>query len=807
MSLQADEGQQGALATSFDDSDVVSDASGAAYDDVDGARGDDSSLDGQEEAQEGAFQSNADDSLDMYAEEEEEDDDDDGQWGVFSTHEWNEPYQFLISVLLRGQSVETNSDGDVTAFPMELNFESSTASETAQRLLLYLLAKDGNGPGTDSADVVDFVDLQQSQYVSVLAQTLSLFLRCTLSASRLRQLEYRIERDVGAWLLELLNLDPISVVRWTRDGEECLRMSLQAALLKQYPESRQLGYTAYVRGLPVVYVASSFSQTSLKRVVQTLGLPLKSIHAIGCASEPGCEEAINVRALEAAIQYDVDKGLAPCAVIGVAGSENAGQLEDLGELRAICDRHGLWLHVLGDAGVPLLGATGRSAGGPTSAVVQATMDGVRLADSVTLSPSVWFGLADDISGVVFKPPLASTVVTSQSNLCTLPLWTHLLQMGAFGIRDAFTRSFDVVFRIAARIAADSSLELLGPIIADEEDEDEDEDGKGKGKAKVAAEGVQLAKTLATSVCFRYKPAADVPEAADAQRFDDYIFWRLRHDCSPAVVMHLDRTVMHGQSCLRFISGAVDDASVDHFVAVLSATAAQCDSVLRARPAYEAALATRPDLVAVRVPEMIGLGAVRYVPKHLQAGDGSQLAEDVVADLNSLNAQLASRLRHDDGGDGSPFFNGLADDGLECVVLGMAEDEPLSDERVVDLLDLVVETAAQLEESATALENLSKAVLSGIKKAEDEVQREREQQFYEEGVLRHLPVVGRMYNWLLPHQVATKGRSFDLQSLDLKDPPVSKPGAPVPAAAVSSPDSVASSAYSASSAGGSQLEIE
>lgn len=80
--------------------------------------------------------------------------------------------------------------------------------------------------------------------------------------------------------------------------------------------------------------------------------------------------------LEDAIAADRSAGRRPFLVVASAGTTNTGAIDPLAELRAVCDAHGIWLHI--DAaygGFFALTQRGREA-----------LAGIELADSITLDP-------------------------------------------------------------------------------------------------------------------------------------------------------------------------------------------------------------------------------------------------------------------------------------------------------------------------------------------------------------------------------------------------------------------------------------
>jgi hypothetical protein len=55
--------------------------------------------------------------------------------------------------------------------------------------------------------------------------------------------------------------------------------------------------------------------------------------------------------------------------------------------------------------------------------------------------------------------------------------------------------------------------------------------------------------------------------------------------------------------------------------------------------------------------------------------------------------------------------------------------------------------------------------SGIVAAENALKKENEEKIWQEGILRHVPIVGSVYNWLSPppKETGIKGRTFHLDA--------------------------------------------
>jgi hypothetical protein len=53
-----------------------------------------------------------------------------------------------------------------------------------------------------------------------------------------------------------------------------------------------------------------------------------------------------------------------------------------------------------------------------------------------------------------------------------------------------------------------------------------------------------------------------------------------------------------------------------------------------------------------------------------------------------------------------------------------------------------------------LATMSDLVVKGIVKAEEDLRRENDDALWQEGLLRHVPIVGSIYNWISPVQKVT-----------------------------------------------------
>ena len=162
------------------------------------------------------------------------------------------------------------------------------------------------------------------------------------------------------------------------------------------------------------------------------------------------------------------------AVVASAGSTNAGMVDDLVGLAAVCRDRGLWLHVDGAYG----GA------GLLAPSVRDRFRGIEHADSLIVDPHKWLFAPYDSCALVYRDPeiarsahrqdasyLDALNASSEWNPSDfahhlsrrprgLPLWFSLATYGTDAYRDAVERVLSVTREAAAEIGRRTELELV-----------------------------------------------------------------------------------------------------------------------------------------------------------------------------------------------------------------------------------------------------------------------------------------------------------------------------------------------------------
>ncbi len=185
----------------------------------------------------------------------------------------------------------------------------------------------------------------------------------------------------GSWLggsgaseIELIVLDWFKDWIGYPDGAAGLFLSGgSAANLTALACARQRRYPSHPPEA-VVYLSSE-AHSSAERAARVLGFAPDRIRRL----QTDREFRLEPDRLRAAIATDRAEGLDPFFVIANGGATSTGAIDPLPQLAALCREEGLWLHV--DAaygGFAVLTDRGRAA-----------LDGLALADSITLDPHKW----------------------------------------------------------------------------------------------------------------------------------------------------------------------------------------------------------------------------------------------------------------------------------------------------------------------------------------------------------------------------------------------------------------------------------
>jgi L-2,4-diaminobutyrate decarboxylase len=154
-----------------------------------------------------------------------------------------------------------------------------------------------------------------------------------------------IETQVIRWMCDLAALGPESGGTFTSGGTEATFAGLLAARQSVMPDVWRRGVGAD----PPVVVCGEHAHYGVARAVGELGLGTDRTVVI-----PSAGFRIDVNALERELGRLRREGRQVMAVVATAGTTATGSFDDLDAIGALCERHGIWLHVDGAHGASAL---------------------------------------------------------------------------------------------------------------------------------------------------------------------------------------------------------------------------------------------------------------------------------------------------------------------------------------------------------------------------------------------------------------------------------------------------------------------
>lgn len=192
-----------------------------------------------------------------------------------------------------------------------------------------------------------------------------------------------LDRQAVHWLAEFLGF-PAAEGHFTSGGQTSNFTGLLAAREHALPGSRERG----VDPTTVAVYASEEAHHSVVRAVEAAGMGRRCVRWVPTDDQ----RRMRPDALDALVRADVAAGLTPVAVVATAGTTLTGTVDPLADIAAVCEQHGVWLHVDGAYGIP---AAATASHGHLFA-------GLNRADSLTVDAHKWLGMPKSCSALLVR---------------------------------------------------------------------------------------------------------------------------------------------------------------------------------------------------------------------------------------------------------------------------------------------------------------------------------------------------------------------------------------------------------------------
>lgn len=224
---------------------------------------------------------------------------------------------------------------------------------------------------------------------------------------------------------------------------------------------------------PLIVYTSSQSHSSVEKAALLAGFGRDNVRSIKVDDQ----FALDVSALERAVQADLKQGNKPCAIVATTGTTATTACDPIAEVAALAGPYGIWLHVdSAMAGSAMLLPECRK-----------LWQGIEQADSMVFNPHKWLGAVFDCSLYYVRDPehLVRVMSTNPSYLQTaqdgqvknyrdwgiplgrrfraLKLWFLLQSEGALGLRTRLRRDLENAQWLAQQVRQAANWELMAPV--------------------------------------------------------------------------------------------------------------------------------------------------------------------------------------------------------------------------------------------------------------------------------------------------------------------------------------------------------
>lgn len=222
--------------------------------------------------------------------------------------------------------------------------------------------------------------------ITIWADALASAMNNNMLSTELAPLFTQLEADLMTWFARQFGLGDRSFGTLTSGGSLANITALLVARNWKLPELKSHGID---RNTPrLVAFVSDAAHTSFDKGMNVIGLGSKNLIRI----ETNCSGQINLAALEAKIQEQLNLGNLPFLIGAIAGTTVTGAIDPLANLAALAQQYNCWFHV--DA------AYGGAA--IFSPQYRHLLTGIEQADSITFNPQKWMWVARTCAMVLVR---------------------------------------------------------------------------------------------------------------------------------------------------------------------------------------------------------------------------------------------------------------------------------------------------------------------------------------------------------------------------------------------------------------------
>src|SRR6266478_806921 len=219
---------------------------------------------------------------------------------------------------------------------------------------------------------------------------------------------------------------------------------------------------------------SAEGHTCMRKALELLGFGSDNIRAIPVDNLLKTQ----VQPLEETIRRDLERGNCPVVVAASAGSASTGTIDPLHDIRDVCHRHGVWLHVDAAYGGPAILTTLykdelsalKDADSlaldphkwlyvPVEAGLSLVRDGAAMRDAFSLVPA-YIRTDGNSAGVLGLPWFSEYGFQQTRGFRALKVWMALKFYGVDGYTASIERDLSLADQLAKRVQQSGNLQLV-----------------------------------------------------------------------------------------------------------------------------------------------------------------------------------------------------------------------------------------------------------------------------------------------------------------------------------------------------------
>eukprot|EP01135_Chromosphaera_perkinsii_P001964 Nk52_evm11s215 gene=Nk52_evmTU11s215 len=659
--------------------------------------------------------------------------------------ELNEMFQLFLDSLV-DETVEMMqpfaSESDLARKPTGIDIGSMEIGEVLQKTLSVI------GGSKKALVSRNTVCMTESAHLAIVCRSAIVYLQKILSEAALDKLGKYVSSQTSRWLSSLTGLYSFGGTVYHNNEIAGFIYACKDALCRKFPNYRTEKYEAFGGKLPIVYLLErNVPESTRIYISEALCLPVKCVKILRSAWDD--KPIVEPNEFQEECLRDIKQGMVPLAALLVAGTRQLGYIPDIEEFLKVSSGLGkdkVWIHVQGDAIGLLI----------PERTAPANLGKIADCDSVTMSPSAWYGLVGAPCVTFLRARPSEGLVDDLENATGIKpfvLWVFIKHTGQGRLVAIIKNAVSLVEILSSCLRKLPYIESIADIVQNPH----------LCLFRFIPEGIdgvydlEISRSIGSSD--RIEKRKWVCECLNY--LNRKLVFKVNNPTQPLI---LDLVEIESVVFLQFnplVSGNGVYGHVDNVEYLCRVLSLECEVFRHAKDnlsQLDGIVEQFKDLQILKPTRPLSV-AVRFFPTYLQH---SQLSPEIASDVEALNLELASVL-----GTKSDFISGGKDvENRTCVYIDLMESQ-LDQSSFVHLLQGMCKTANSLEESKKLLVHMEELIRKGIEDAESDLKQESDEKLLEDGIIRQVPVIGNVLNWLSPIDETQKrpvmGRTFELSS--------------------------------------------